>query len=675
MRLLEPLAIGPLAVPSRVVFGPHETNLCRGRAISDRHVAYYRRRAEGGVGLIITETASVHPGDWPYERAPLASECGPGWEAVSAACHAEGAFVVASLGHAGGQGSSAYSQAAMWAPSRVPEVNTREVPQQMEVEEIGEVVEGFAASAALAVASGCDGVELDAGPFGLIRQFLSGLTNHRGDTWGEDRARFAREVIAAVRSAVGPDAVVGLRLSADELAPWAGIVPEAGASLAAELAGPEGQPLLHYVTVVRGAIFSAQQARPDAHTPPGFNLDLAGAVRAAVRERHGDDVAVVAQGSIVDVDQADWAVGEGDRVDAVEMTRALLADAELVAKLVSGVRERIRPCLLCNQTCWVRDARNPVVTCVMDPRTGHELDDPDEAAVSNAQREGTAVTVLGAGVAGLEAARVAALRGRRVQVLSAEDAPGGMLRTAARGAGRERLALAVDWLEAECRRLGVEVRTGVTLTAEDVVALDGDVVVATGSTARVPEYKVTKSALVLDAAAFLHSGTVGVDGPVLVWDPVGGPVGVSVAERLAAEGREVHLATGDNIVGNELARSGDLAPANARLQQAGVVLHRRSLLRSVRKSGAVLEHRFSGEQRVVEVVAVVDAGHRLPDPLGSSAGELAVARAGRGLTVRAGDCVAPRTIHEAVLEGRRAALALDGIGTTSDGVPMGTAAH
>lgn len=675
VRLLEPLAIGPLLAPSRVVFGPHETNLCRGRAMGERHVAYYRRRAAGGTGLIVTETASVHPGDWPYERAPLAAECGPGWEAIAAACHAEGAFVIASLGHAGGQGSSAYSQRAMWAPSRVPEVNTREVPQQMEVDDIAEVVDGFARAAALAVAAGCDGVELDAGPFGLIRQFLSGLTNQRGDAWGEDRSRFARDVIAAVRSAVGPDAAVGLRLSADELAPWAGIVPEAGAALAADLSGPSGSPSLQYVTIVRGAIFSAQQARPDMHTPPGFNLDLAGTVRAAVRERHGADIAVIAQGSIVDAEQAEWAVGEAACADAVEMTRALLADADLVAKLAAGERGRIRPCLLCNQTCWVRDARNPVVTCVMDPRTGHELDDPDEAADQAGALPEVPVTVIGAGVAGLEAARVAARRGRRVRVLTADPASGGTVRIAARGAGRGRLALVADWLESECRRLGVDIETGTAVSFEELVDVEGDVVLATGSAPRPLEYRTSTAAVVLDAAAVLHGDPLPPEGAVLVWDPIGGPIGVSVAELLAADGREVHLATGDNIVGNELARSGDLAPANARLQQAGVVLHRRSILRAVRKDGALLEDRFSGDHRVVDVAAVVDAGHRLPDPLGPASGELATLRSDRGLTLRAGDCVAPRSIHEAVLEGRRAALLLDGIGTVSDGVPMGTGGH
>ncbi len=143
-------------------------------------------------------------------------------------------------------------------------------------------------------------------------------------------------------------------------------------------------------------------------------------------------------------------------------------------------------------------------------------------------------------------------------------------------------------------------------------------------------------------------------GPVLIWDPIGGPIGVSVAELLAATGRQVHLATPDNVVGNELARSGDLAPANARLQQAGVELHRRSLLRAVKKATATLEDRFTAARHDLAVVAVVDAGHRLPDE--SLWDELS---AHDDLHVqRVGDCVAPRSIHDAILEGRRAALAL-----------------
>ena len=382
MKLLEPLHLGRdgrLVAPNRVLFGPHETNLARPRpgqerAIGDRHVAYYARRAAGGAGIIVTEEASVHVSDWPYERCPLAAVCGPGWREVAEACRAavpageRPPLVLAAIGHSGGQGGSAFSQAPMLAPSPVPEVATREVPKIIEHDEIGAIVAGFGAAAATAVAGGLDGVEVNAGQFSLIRQFLSGLTNMRGDEYGADRLRFAREVLGAVRAAVGTDRLVALRLSVDEMAPWAGIVPEAGVEIAVALA-----PFVDLLTVVRGSIYTTWATRPDGHIEPGFGIGLAGQVRDGLRAAGFDHVAVVAQGSIVDVDQAEGVLDAG-RADVVEMTRAQLADADLVAKLRAGRTERIRPCILCNQTCKVRDNRNPIVSCVADPRTGHETE-------------------------------------------------------------------------------------------------------------------------------------------------------------------------------------------------------------------------------------------------------------------------------------------------------------
>ena len=151
MQLLSPLALGPATAPNRVMFGPIVTNLGDDdRRFTDRHTAFYERRARGGCGIIVTEHASVHASDWPGERMPLAERCGPGWRAIADSCHRHGALVIASLDHAGGQGSSAYSQAPLLAPSRVPEVNSREVPKWMEASDIAAVVAGFGAAARLA---------------------------------------------------------------------------------------------------------------------------------------------------------------------------------------------------------------------------------------------------------------------------------------------------------------------------------------------------------------------------------------------------------------------------------------------------------------------------------------------------------------------------------------------
>jgi 2,4-dienoyl-CoA reductase (NADPH2) len=654
VQLLAPVTLGERSARNRLVFGPHETNLGRGRAISERHVAYYARRAAGGCGTIVTETASVHSGDWPYERAPLASECGPGWAAVVAACSAHGALVLAGLGHAGLQGSGAYSQRELWGPSPVPEVAGREVPKEMEDEDIAAVVAGFAEAARIAVESGCAGVEINAGQHSLVRQFLSGLTNLRADPYGADKLRFAREVLAAVRKAAGK-AVVGLRLSCDELAPWAGLTPASAAQVAKALAEAG---LVDYVAVVRGSIFSVASTRPDGHTPPAFNTGLARQVRA------GLSVPVMLQGSVVDLSDAEAALESG-AADLVEMTRAQIADPDLALAAAAGSSPR--PCILCNQTCMVRDPRNPLVSCVGEPFAGYETSEPALVAARDRQE----VLVIGAGPAGLETARVAAAAGHRVRVIERSQRIGGAVRVAAAGAGRARLGALVDWLEAECRRLGVTFETGIDAGAtllDDALQAGSRIVLCTGgrpgasaypletASAEVPVAAVLGTAgpatLVWGAGEVLESALAGQlpDGPVAVWDPIGGPIGISVAETLVAAGAEVTLITPDLLVGSELARSGDLAPASSRLQASGVTLIKRAVLRGVRTGVVDITDRFTGEEREIKANVVIDAGHRLPsDALWRERPELA----------RAGDAVAPRTIYEAVLEGRRAAAALD----------------
>ncbi|MEY2401307.1 MAG: hypothetical protein QOJ08_1418, partial [Ilumatobacteraceae bacterium] len=321
MELLNSLALGPRHAPSRVMFGPHVTNLGDDdRCFTSRHTAYYARRAAGGCGIVVTEGASVHDSDWPYERAPLASRCAAGWTQIAEACHQHSCLVIASLDHAGGQGSSAYSQLPLWAPSRVPEVNSRETPKWMEAVDIDDVIAGFASATQLAIGAGCDGVEINAGQHSLVRQFMSGLTNHRDDAWGIDKLLFATQVIAAARQHTP---LLGLRLCCDELAPWAGMTPETAPEIATNLVGAG----IDYVVVVRGSIYSAEKTRPDFHEPPGFNIDICRSVKTAL-----PDTTVFLQGSVVDCGQAEWAIGE-EICDGVEMTRAQIADPDLVAKL------------------------------------------------------------------------------------------------------------------------------------------------------------------------------------------------------------------------------------------------------------------------------------------------------------------------------------------------------
>ncbi len=662
----EPVRAGRAVARNRLVFGPHETNLARGRRLSDRHVAYYRRRAAGGAGVIVTEEASVHETDWPYERAPFAPECGEGWSAVARSCHDEGALVVAALGHAGGQGSSAYHQRELWAPSSVPDIVTREVPKVMEAADIDALVAAFAAAAALAVDAGCDGVEVNAGQFSLARQFCSGLTNLRGDEYGSDRSLFVRRVLRAVRASAG-GAVLGLRFAADELAPWAGMVPESAAELLAALCSEQ---LFDYVTVVRGSAYQTSATRPDGHTGTGFNREATRVVRQAL----GPSVTLVAQGSIVEARLAAEIVSAGE-ADLVEMTRAQIADGELASKIAAGSPARVRPCVLCNQACQVRDPRNPLVSCIGDPRSGYEWEAADALAepADRPRAPGSRrrrLLVVGSGPAGLECARVAALGGLAVTVVEREEGVCSSLRAvASRIPGRERLADLAAWLEAECRLLGVEIATGHETTLEELDANDWNdwaVVVATGSRPGRRSYEVAPDATVLFAGDVMAADLL-VGGappsPAVVWDPIGGPIGVGVAELLARLGSAVSLVSPHFVAGEQLARSGDLAPANARLHRLGAEIVRNAIVRLVEPAGVVVEDRFSGERRTLAASLLVDAGQRLSED------SLARSIEARRRVEVAGDAVAPRSILEAVLEGRRSALRL--VSTASPDCPPG----
>ena len=200
-----------MTAPNRFVFAAHQTNFATHHRFEKRHAAYYGARAAGGAGLIVLEGSVVHPSDWPYEYVIRGHDerVVDGYRMMADAVHRHGALVLAHLTHSGMQGSSHYSQLPLWAPSPVPEVSSREMPQEMEAPDIAAVIEGFAQSARYAADGGLDGVEINAGQCSLIRQFLSPLTNQRGDHYGGDldnRMRFAREDLMDIQLLVAPEA-------------------------------------------------------------------------------------------------------------------------------------------------------------------------------------------------------------------------------------------------------------------------------------------------------------------------------------------------------------------------------------------------------------------------------------------------------------------------------------
>lgn len=643
--LLSPLRLGHKTAPSRIVFAAHQTNLATHHRFEQRHVAYYRARAAGGAGMIVLEGSVVHPSDWPYEYVIFGydEQVIPGYQQVAEAVHAHGTLVLAQLTHSGGQGSSHYSQLPLWAPSPVPEVNSREMPKVMEAEDIAAVVAGFARAARFAIQGGLDGVEINAGQDSLVRQFLSPLTNMRDDQYGgalDNRLRFAREVIQAVRQAAGSEAIVGLRLCGDEHAPWAGIKPEDAAEIARLLAADTH---LDFISVTSGSIFTGHLTRAGLYMPPGYAAHLAGTIKAAV------DVPVFAQGSIVDPRMAAGLLVE-QQADAVEMTRALIADPDLPQKLRAGHAEDIRPAILSNQDNIIGLVQNPRLSCVNNPAAGYECD--AEFTTLPPAAPPARMMVIGGGAAGLEAARVAALRGHAVTLYEQREQLGGTLRLAAAAPGRERLALAVDWLEAQVRALPITIRLGVTVTPQLVLAHAPDaVIVAVGGVpGHYPVVDVCAADVpILNPRQVLAGDVPATPGKAVILDQIGDYVGMGVAEWLADRGWQVTIVTADMFVGQRLTASLELTPWNQRACAKGIVF--RPQIDVERVAGRTLfgvDHFDRTPVSIEECDLIVGVTHETPD----EALYFALKHAGQRV-YRAGDCVAPRSMSQAILEGYR----------------------
>lgn len=665
--------------PTRILFGPQVTNLGRRGCFTDGHAAWYAARARGGAGIIVLETASVHPSDQPYELAPLA--WADGFEKslglVCAAIRAGGALAIASLGHSGGQATGSLSQRAVLAPSPFAEVTTREMTKAVEAEEIAELVAGFYSAAAMAARAGLDGAEINAGQHSIVRQFLSGLTNQRSDVYGGDaegRARFAREVIAAVRAGLGPDRIVGLRLSLDEFAPWAGITPDTGVEIARALTASGD---VDYLVVTRGGPYSLNRTQPGAFIADPRDDALV----ARVREAAPAATAVFAQGGIADVEIA-AALVENGTADGVEMTRALIADPELPARIRAGEPELIRPCLLCNEDCQVRGIANDIVSCIHNPAAGHEAEAEFAGAVPVGRRH--RVLIVGAGPAGLEAALVAASLGHEVEIRDAAPEPGGAVRLIAGSPTRERYAAAVDWRVARLVALGVQVRTNSRATLDDLLAADADrIIVATGAHPRDPRLGgvaladarpplfTHRDVLAREWPAALKKALAGGD-PAVVYDLVDDFWGPSTAEVLAARrpGAPVYLVTPQHFVGGAFLPPGALPGLRQRLRAAGVrTMPEHDLVRG--GSGSlVFRRQWRAEETVIDGVAALVVCDREEPEDGLYQAALAA-----GLPVECvGDAVAPRRIIDAVLEGGRAARRLGSVRGGAAAATAGTSA-
>ena len=477
--LFSPLRLGPVVVPNRIVFSAHLTNYAEDGHPSEQHASYYAARAAGGAGLIITEEHSTHPTDWPYEKLihGFHPSVVPGYRRITDAVHRHGVPIFAQINHNGGQGSGLYSRLPVWAPSPVADPLFREVPKEVDHREIREIVAGYALVAEHCRAGGFDGIELQCSHSSIVRQFLSGATNIRTDSYGgslDNRARILVEIIAAVREAIGPSLALGVRLCGDELIEGGTTIDEAVE--VARIVEATGQ--VDYINTSIGvATATLYMIEASMHIPPGYAMFIPSALRKAV------DLPVVGVGRFKDPIQAERALAEG-HCDLVGVVRGQIADADFAAKARSGHTEDIRLCLSCNQECVGRMGLNRWLGCIENPRTGRENVEPQRPAPAPRRRR---VLVVGAGPAGLQAAISAATRGHDVEVRERADAAGGQARLAATVPNRAEFGDIVRNQVTECGRLGVRIRYGVDVDADAVRAAAPDaVVVATGASPERP---------------------------------------------------------------------------------------------------------------------------------------------------------------------------------------------
>lgn len=646
-RLFSPLALRGVTLRNRIVSTAHNTGLSDGLRIGDRLIAYYEARARGGVGLLITGSTSVHPTSTSRLMPAVANwddSIIGGYRRLAAAVHRHGARIFAQLNHAGAQSGTAGGTRAVVAPSAVETELGVETPHVLEPEEIAEIVAAFAAAAGRVRAGGLDGVELHGGHGNLIQQFLSPLTNHRQDGYGgspEARLRFPLEVVRAVRAAVGPDFVVGMRISAQEDHPG-GLTLADMQRIAPVLVEAGGLDFLDVTSGSDSSAWSLAHHYAPMYLPGQHLRPLARAIRQAA------GVPVIAAGRIVDPRDAEAILAAGD-ADLVGMTRALIADRDLPEKARRGAFEEIRYCVGVNDGCLGRLMQGLPITCVQDPTSGREAELGPPAPAPVARR----VVVVGAGVAGLEAARVAALRGHRVTLLERLPEPGGQVRLARRAPGRAELGAVADQLVWAVERLEVDLRCGIEGTAAGVLALGPDaVVVATGAEPHRPELPGGDDRVVTAHAAL--AGAV-VGDPVVVLDTRGDMVGLTTADWLAGRRHRVTVVTPHRVPGPRIEPMTWRLLYQRLLDQAVEVIVESEVVR-LTEAGVVIRHRVSGRERTLPEVATVVAACSGRANAGLAR---ALRQAAPGLPVHlVGDAVAPRQIERAIYEGHLAGRAI-----------------
>ena len=647
-HLLSPFQLGGVPIKNRIVFSPHGTGFAEQSAISERHLAYHEARAAGGAGLIITEQNAVHPTTELSKWLSVADDqCIPGLSELARTVHRHDCKLFAQLMYSGR--STQFRRDGVKAPtysvSALPDERFRQVPVEMSVTLIEEVISSFGDAALRARQAGLDGVEIQAAFSYLPAHFLNPRTNQRTDEYGgsfDNRLRFLRGVFADIRSKVGPDMVIGARMSGDEM-DHDGLTPQ---ETIENCAAFDADGVVDYFNLGCGSDTSLKgwvTTIPPSPYPTALLTDVSAQLKARLQR-----ASVIVAGRINDPRIAEQVIAEG-RADLVGMARALICDPEFANKTMTGRLEDIRACIGCNQACiGHREAAIPV-SCIQYPESGREsrfLHKPPATQPRN-------VLVVGGGPAGMKTAAVAAERGHSVTLFEKSARLGGQVKLAQLLPGRSEFGGLIGNFERELERAQVKIHRNVTVTEALVLEQAPDVVVvATGSRSRAPSFEGADRANVVDPWQVI-TGEAKTGGSVLIADWACDWVGLGLAEKLAREGCHVRLcATG--MVPGELIPQGVRGNWIGELHKLGVEIVPYARLFGADEDTVYLQHVISEQPIIYEGVETL-----IPCIPQQSDTELAQGLVSTAVaTLSIGDCLSPRTAEEAIYEGLTTAMAL-----------------